>query len=236
MAEDMRTERLLANVELVRSRGDPQTGKLCLMSLVARLAAEPHSDHPQAASPAIGAFARAINDAMDRHTRQRLLPFAPRIAGTHAALDGDRRVHLHRVLVAELLPNLATDLQVAAVSETDATAAETTARLVAEVRARPESEQGRVVQDPRWDGAALIGPLRAAYLAHRDGHSEQHAESVARILIAGAYRVARPSRRTWYWDRAVAALDGMCDLDPRPGPRASESAHARAGTAQDQAG
>ena len=231
MPEDMRTERLLAETELVRSRGEPQSRKLCIMSLVARLAEEPHSDHPQAASPAVGAFARAINDAMDRQTRQRLIPFAPRIKGTHAAHDRARMARLHGVLTDELLPRLATDLQVAALSETDATAAEATARLVAALRETGAEAHGRLVQDPRWDGAALIGPLRAAFLARRDGCSQQHAEAVARILIAGAYRVARPSRRVWYWDRAIAALDGLCDLDPRPAPRVNEAKPAGARTA-----
>lgn len=230
MAEDMRTERLLADVELVGSRGEPQSRKLCIMSLVARLAEEPHSDRPQAASPAIGAFARAINDAMDRQTRQRLIPFAPRIQGTHAALDRARLRRLHAMLTDELLPQLAVDLQVAAVGETDATAAEATARLVAALREAPAEAHDGLVQEARWDGAALIGPLRAAFMAHRDGYSQQHAESVARILIAGAYRVARPSRRAWYWDRAIAALDSLCELDPRPGPRVDDTHRARTST------
>ncbi len=219
MPEDMRTERLLAAVELVASRGEPQAHKLCLMSLVARLAEEPHGDRPAAASPAIGAFARAVNDAMDRRTRQRLIPFAPRIKGTQAAHDRARTRKLHSVLTAELLPRLATDLQVAALSEPDATAAAATARLVAALRDTPAEAADRLVQDPRWDGAALIGPLRHAFLAYRDGYSEQHAEAVARILIAGAHRVARPSRRAWYWDCAIATLDSLCELGSQAEPR-----------------
>jgi len=228
MADEMRTERLLADVELVRSRGDRARGKLCIMSLVARLAEEPHTDHPQAASPVIAAFARAINDAMDRPTRQRLIPFAPRIEGTHAGLDGDRQRQLHTVLIEELLPRLVTDLQVAANSETEATGAELTARLVREMRATSESCHPRLVQDAAWDSASLITPLRAALMAHRDGAAVQQAEAIARILIAGAYSVARPTRRTWYWDRAVDIMDRLCEMDQRPGPQVSARWRARA--------
>lgn len=228
MAEDMRTERLLADVELVRSRGDPQTGKLCIMSLVARIADEPHTDRPQAASPTIAAFARAINDAMDRPTRQRLIPFAPRIEGTHAGLDGNRQRQLHAVLMDELLPRLVTDLQVSANSETEATGAELTARLVRDLRETPERAQLRCLQDAAWDAAALVTPLRAAFMAYRDGAAVQQAEAVARILIAGAYSVARPTRREWYWDRAVALMDRLCEMDPRPAPQVDVHRRTRA--------
>lgn len=219
MADELRTERLLADVQLVRSRGDRDIGKLCIMSLVAQLASEPHTDRPQAASPVIGAFARAINDAMDRSTRQRLIPFAPRIEGTHAGLDTDRQRCLHTILIAELLPPLATDLQVAATGEPEASGADLTARLVRELRDLPVEAQLRLVQDAQWDGASLITPLRAALMAYRDGAGVQQAEAVARILIAGAHRVARPSRRVWYWDCAVDVLDRLCEMDQRPAPQ-----------------
>jgi hypothetical protein len=228
MADDMRTERLLADVELVRSRGDRRTGKLCIMSLVAQLAKEPHTDHPQAASPVISAFARAINDAMDRPTRQRLIPFAPRIEGTHAGLDGERQRQLHAVLMDELLPRLVTDLQVAANSETEATGADLTARLVRDLRETPDETQLRLVQDVAWDGASLITPLRAAFMAYRHGAPVQQAEAVARILITGAYSVARPTRRAWYWDRAVDVVDRLCEMDQRPAPQVDARWRARA--------
>jgi hypothetical protein len=228
MADQIRTERLLADVELVRSRGDRETGKLCIMSLVAQLASEPHTDQPQAASPLIAAFARAINDAMDRPTRQRLIPFAPRIQGTHAGLDRDRQRWLQTMLLDALLPRLVTDLQVAANGDSEATGAELTARLVRELRDTPAAQQGRVVQDAAWDGACLITPLRAAFMAYRDGAAVQHAEAVARILITGAHSVARPTRRTWYWDRAVDVLDRLCEMDQRPAPHVDAHRRARA--------
>jgi hypothetical protein len=212
MTEQPHTERLIEHVELVRSRGDPAQMKLCVMSLVARLAGEAHGDQPLCASPVIAAFARAVNDAMDRQTRQRLRPFAPRIVGTADRLDGHRRERLHDALIATLLPAVVTDLQAGARSHDQAEAAELTAELAGQLAHAAEDEQLRLVQDPRWDRAALIWPLRTAIAARRDGDGVQQAESVARVLIAAVSCLARPSRRTWYWDRAVAILDQLCDV------------------------
>jgi hypothetical protein len=215
MAHDLRTERLLATVELVRSRGDAARGKLCIMSLVARLAEEPHSDRPTSASPVIAAFARPLNDAMDRQTRQRLIPFAPRIQGTRASLDTHRQDVMDITLVTDVLPRLTTDLRVAATGDSEARGAEWLARLASELRETPRSAQPRLIQSPEWDGVAFIGPLRTAITARRDGHGVQQAEAFARLLIAGAYGVARPSRRAWYWDQGVAILDRMCEMEAR---------------------
>ncbi len=223
MAHDPRIERLLGEVELVQSRGDPARRRLCVMSLVALLAEEPHSDRPLAASPLIAAFARPINDAMDRSTRQRLVPFAPQIRGTSARHDPARREVLHEALMTRLLPRIATDLQVAARGHVQASAAEATARLLEALRDTPASRQPRLVQDPAWDGAALITPLRVALTAHRDGAGVQQAEAVARLIMAAASCVARPSRRAWYWDCAIGLLDTLCEVGretplPTPAP------------------
>lgn len=212
MTEQPHTERLIEHVELVRSRGDPAQMKLCVMSLVARLAGEVHGDQPVCASPVIAAFARAVNDAMDRPTRQRLRPFAPRIVGTADRLDGVRQERLHTALIETLLPAIVTDLQAGARSHDQAQAAELTAELAGQLAHANDAEQLRLVQDAHWDRAALIWPLRNALAARRDGDGVQQAESVARVLIAAVSCLARPSRRTWYWDRAVGILDQLCDV------------------------
>jgi hypothetical protein len=212
MTEQPHTERLIEHVELVRSRGDPVQMKLCVMSLVARLAGEAHGDQPVCASPVIAAFARAVNDAMDRQTRQRLRPFAPRIVGTADRLDGERRDRLHAALIETLLPAIVTDLQASARSHDQAQAAELTAALAGQLAHADAEDQLRLVQDTQWDRAALIWPLRTALAARRDGDGVQQAESVARVLIAAVSCLARPSRRTWYWDRAVEILDQLCDV------------------------
>lgn len=211
MVQDPWTERLLQEVELVRSRGDPARKRLCVMSLVAFLAGEAHSDRPAAASPLIAAFARPVNDAMDRATRQRLVPFAPRILGTSAADDPARREALHDELMHRLLPAAVTDLQAGARNQAEARAAELTAVLAAELAAAPGERQPALVQDEQWDHAALIGPLRVAVTAYHNGEAVQQSEAVARLLIAAVSCLARPSRRNWYWGRAIGLLDRLCE-------------------------
>jgi len=222
MLHDAAIERELSAVELVRSRGDPERRRVCVMALVAHLAGEAHGDRPAAASPVVAAFARAVNDAMDRSTRQRLVPFAPRISGTADGADRVRQDLLQGVLFDTLLPAAARDLRVAAGGGVRAGDAEATARLAAELAACEPGERARVVQDAAWDGALLIGPLRAAVSAHRSGHGEQHAEAVARVLIAAVTGLARPSRRAWYWNLAVDVLDRLCEVgaDAPAGTRA----------------
>ncbi len=65
-------ERELTGATLVAGVGDPRENAFCLMSLVAHLAGEPHSDRPDAASPLIRDFAVVINDALPHARRQRL--------------------------------------------------------------------------------------------------------------------------------------------------------------------
>jgi len=229
MTQNPQFERLLGEVELVRSRGDPDRMKLCVMSLVALLAAEPHSDRPRCASPVIAAFARPINDAMDRSTRQRLRPFAPRIVGTSGSDEAARRAILHRTLVATLLPAVVTDLQASARGQDQARAAELTAQLAGQLAHADEQQQLRIAQDAQWDRAALIWPLRNALAAHRDGDGVQQAESVARVLIAAVSCLARPTRRDWYWDRAIEVLDELCDVAPSKAPAAAAAARSPEG-------
>src|ERR671916_569815 len=100
-----RLQRALDRVELVGgSIGDPGDGRMCLMSLVAFLAGEDHSDSPGCASPLVQAFAVAINDLMPRAARQRLKPFAPRIIGTDDGFDRVRAAILRQALAEEIPP------------------------------------------------------------------------------------------------------------------------------------
>jgi hypothetical protein len=225
MTDTPDTERLIDAVELVRSRGDPARSKLCVMSLVARLAAEPHGDRPVCASPVIAAFARPVNDAMDRTTRQRLRPFAPRLVGTADGCDGKRRDLLHAFLLHTLLPAIVTDLQAGAGSHDEAGAAALASELTGHLVHAEDAERLRLAQDPAWDRAALIWPLRTALAARRDGDGVQQAEAIARVLIAAVSGVARPSRRAWYWDRAVAILDALAEAG-RPEPTVPAPRHA----------
>jgi hypothetical protein len=61
-----------------------------VMEAVAYVAGEPFSDHPQCASPVLGAFLRAWNDRLDDETRQRLKPYVVRLVGTAGSDKAER--------------------------------------------------------------------------------------------------------------------------------------------------
>jgi hypothetical protein len=104
MTPDPLMEAKLARLELVAGIGTRESGRLCVMSLVAWLAGEPHGDSPECASPLIRAFAIPLNDNMPPAVRQRLKPFAPRILGTADGRDAARAALLRDLMTGTLLP------------------------------------------------------------------------------------------------------------------------------------
>ncbi len=109
MSVDVAMERLYERVELVRGAGDRWRGQFCLMSFVALLAGEAHTDHPRAASLMIRRYGIVINDEMPSEMRQRLKPFAPRIVNTRDGLDRERAQLLVQAWRTEIVPQLLVD-------------------------------------------------------------------------------------------------------------------------------
>ncbi len=63
MGPDLRLQqRVLDRFELVGGNGEPDKGTARVMSLVAHLAGEGHTDRPRCASPLIRHFAIPVND------------------------------------------------------------------------------------------------------------------------------------------------------------------------------
>lgn len=104
-----RMERLYESVELVRGAGDRRKRRLCIMSFVALLAGEEHTDDPKTASRVIRRYGIVVNDEMPADLRQRLKPFAPRILGTRDRHDRERARLLLEAWQTEILPRLAAD-------------------------------------------------------------------------------------------------------------------------------
>jgi hypothetical protein len=76
----------LDTIHLDRGNHNTREQGVCVAEAAAWFAGEPHSDHPACISPVLGAFVRSWNDTLDDTTRQRLIPFIPRLVGT--ANDG----------------------------------------------------------------------------------------------------------------------------------------------------
>lgn len=65
--------------------------RMCAMEVVAWIAGEPHSDHPECASVTISAFMRAWNDGLADDDRNRLLkPFLARMVGSAGTPEQER--------------------------------------------------------------------------------------------------------------------------------------------------
>jgi hypothetical protein len=109
MIVDHDLERRYQSIELVRGSGDRWRDQLCIMSLVAFLSGERHTDNPETASVVIRCFAITINDAIPSAFRQRLKPFAPRIIGTRDGQDRVRGELLMRAAMSEILPRAVED-------------------------------------------------------------------------------------------------------------------------------
>lgn len=103
MSVDVELERLYERVELVRGWGNPRKGRLCIMSFVAYLAGEAHTDWPHTASPMIRNFAVLLNDLAPQEWRQELKAFAPRIIGTNDGNDRARSEMLFRAMTDEVV-------------------------------------------------------------------------------------------------------------------------------------
>ena len=190
---DLRLQRALDRVELVGgSIGDPGQGRMCLMSLVAFLAGEGHSDAPGCASPVVQAFAVAVNDHMPRAARQRLKPFAPRIIGTRDGFDRMRAAVLRRALAEEIPPEAPAGHRPAGHG---APAKGGFAKLRRLWRWLRKDERGRLLDRAlsRDDGVYL-------------------AREAARLIARAARHAPNARERERHWDAAIGLLDRLCDV------------------------
>jgi hypothetical protein len=83
MEEDQVTHHIeLADIKLETGPHSEGSGQGCLLEWVSIFAGVDYGDSPSCTSPVLGAFGRSFNDGLDDVTRQRLVPFIPRLVGT----------------------------------------------------------------------------------------------------------------------------------------------------------
>ena len=86
----------LAMISLISGSHRERASGVCAMELVAWMAGEPHSDHPDCTCPVLGAFIRSWNDDLPGADRDRLLkPILPQLIGTRAT----KEVELQRAIL-----------------------------------------------------------------------------------------------------------------------------------------
>jgi hypothetical protein len=72
----------LDTLHLDANSHQPGSDAMCVMEAVAMLAGENWTDHPQCASPVLGAFLRNWNDSLPDDERQQLKQYIPRLVGS----------------------------------------------------------------------------------------------------------------------------------------------------------
>lgn len=196
MALDIRLERALERVELVTGVGTRDTGRMCVMSLVACLAGEEHTDSPGCASPLIRAFAIPLNDNMPHAVRQRLKPFAPRILGTQDGQDAQRAELLRKALAEEILPTLSGKTP-------------PPARRFAGPLWRLWSMLGmrRLEREAEWMMDRAVALADGADMAR----AVAAAGAVGRLLARAAREASDPREADRLWDMAIGLLDRLCE-------------------------
>ena len=90
------TERLTALDTIHLDHGSHESFEAghCAMEVVAFLAGEGHTDAPECASKVLRSFTINLNDRWDDQTRQRLVPFLPRMVGTAGDGQDEARSYL----------------------------------------------------------------------------------------------------------------------------------------------
>lgn len=195
MDGDRHLERLYERVTLVSSLGHRGRGQLCVMSFVALLAGEGHTDQPLSASPLIRGFAIAINDALPEAERQQLKPFAPRILGTNDGRDRDRAEVLHKVLSKRILPQVRRDRSAGQIAERGSL---DWCLFGLGFQRDPEGEVGQILAQiergaPR-SRQVLLGSV------------------IGELLAWCAREAVVPEQRAWYRNEALMLLDRLCDV------------------------
>jgi hypothetical protein len=200
MQLDLRLERALERVELVTGIGTREAGRMCVMSLVACLAGEEHTDSPACASPLIRAFAIPLNDNMPHVVRQRLKLFAPRILGTQDGLDAARAEVLRQALGQEILPKLG-----GGHSSRPRGAGSGLWRLWSMLGTR------RLEREAEWMMERVVALAEGADLAR----AIAAAGAVGRLIAGAARRETDPREAERLWDLAIGLLDRLCDVGER---------------------
>ena len=212
MALDVHLQRLYDGVELIDGWGEPRYGKLCIMSLVAFLAGERHGDRPQAASPLIRDFAVPINDGMDTPMRQRLKAFAPRIIGTQDGRDRERAELLYRAMLDEVLPEMLKDVHAHSRERPREKSAEQLFLMWPELREQAVARLLVTLQCLDTGDSRMVEATRAMAQAYRDDAHSAMAESAGLLFMLAGRNADGPTRRTWYWTKAIELLDRLCDV------------------------
>ena len=210
MSVNLQAERLYDQVELVRGAGSRHRGQLCIMSFVAYLAGERHTDHPRTASSFIHDFAIPLNDGIPTALRQQVKPFAPRIIGTNDGHDLKRAAVLSQMIMGEVVPRAMCDF----------------------AHSLDDSRHGlgntALFSFAAWHKsgqiARIASHIRAVREAHEQGQCLLLGTRAGQLFVALLLCAPTPAAKRWYWAKALEMLDRLCDVGGDQARRGSKKA------------
>ncbi|MDA0787379.1 MAG: hypothetical protein O3B37_13920 [Proteobacteria bacterium] len=224
MPSHNQVETLFRQLDLVPRVGERRESELCVMSLVALLAGERHTDRPATACPVIACYAIKINDTVDCDTRQGLKLLATRIMGTNDGRCEERAWLLARVCVNEVFAYLMEDIGAPPTVIVDLP------RMPLAVDSsfdfKKLSNDLRNVGRHYGMDRSRLADFRYLLRACGRGSPEFVASAAAVTLVDCARLSAVPPEDNRYWDIAVGMFDRLCDVglgERVPGRVAEES-------------
>ena len=173
------------------------SGKTCLMEMVARLAGEPHTDHPECACPVLTEWGIIANDSMGDDLRNELLgPLAQRLVGTRSTPEVERRRmfllvdHAVRVAAPQTLEAAGLTKEAATLRGLAEIVDEYTARAAADAANAAVRAANAVYAAYAAADAAAYAAYAAAYAAARAAADAARATADAARATAAATRAA----------------------------------------------
>lgn len=210
MPEPAAVQSQIDRFDLVSRMGVREDRELCVMSLVALLAGERHTDRPKTACPVIASYVIKINDAVDCDTRQDLKPLAVRIMGTNDGRRRERAWVLARECVNDVFARLMEDA--GATGEVVGALPRLPLRYDSTFEFKGLSKQlraiGRAYHVPRNCLFDLRYLLRA--MEHRS--DELVASAAAVMMVDCARTIDGPVDENPYWNKAIEMFARLCDV------------------------
>lgn len=210
MTERAASQSQFDRYELVTGAGERERRELCVMSFVALLAGERHTDRPATACPVIASYVIKVNDAIDCDTRQDLKPLAMRIMGTNDGRQQDRAWILARECVNDVFARL--------LEEAGASGAEVSALPRMPVQFQSSFDYSSLMHDLQITGRhhqvprSCLYDLRYLLRAMERGSHELVASAAAVLLVDCARLRDVPVAENPYWNKAIDMFSRLCDV------------------------
>jgi hypothetical protein len=196
--------------ELVTGAGEREKRELCVMSFVALLAGERHTDRPATACPVIASYVIKINDAIDCDTRQDLKPLAARIMGTNDGRQRERSWLLARECVNDVFARLLEDA--GAPGEVVSNLPRMPLRPDSSIDYKSLSNNLQNIARKYHVPRSCLYDLRYLLRA-MERRSHKLVASTAAVLLVDCARLRDgPVTENPYWNKAIAMFSQLCDV------------------------